>query len=41
MLLNPILHPIPNMLYKIKIWRIRGEPNIRDPSSKEIKLGLK
>jgi hypothetical protein len=41
MLLNLILHLIPNMLYKIKIWGIRREPDIRDPSSKEIKLSLK
>jgi hypothetical protein len=40
MLLNPILHPIPNMLYKVKVRRIRRELDIPDFSSEEIKLGL-
>jgi hypothetical protein len=41
MLLNLILYLILNMLYKIRIQRIRREPNIRNPSPEEIKLSLK
>jgi hypothetical protein len=42
-LLNLILYLILDMLYKIEIWRIRGELgelDIGDIPSKEIKLSL-
>jgi hypothetical protein len=41
MLLNPILYLIPNVLYKIEIWRIWRESNVRDPSPEGIKFSLK
>ena len=40
MLLNPILHPIPDVLNKIKIWRVRGELDRGNLSAEEVDFGL-
>ena len=40
MLLNPILHPIPDVLNKIKIWRVRGELDTGNLSAEEVHSGL-
>jgi len=40
MLLNPVLHPVPYVLNKVKVWRISRELDIRNSTYSEVILGL-